>query len=227
MTASLRIAARRWPAQRLRGRLAVARVHVSAAIGAVAFAAALVAGASSATAALTGWTGASLVFLSWVWATVAGKDASQTASAATTEDDRAMREVIVLVASTASLVAVLVVLGQAGRAHGFARSVMIVLALASVLLAWGCIQTVYTLRYARLYYSAPRAPIDFPDPESPDYLDFLYLAVTIGMTFQVSDTEITARAMRRAAIRHALLSYVFGAVIIAVAINLIATLLGR
>jgi uncharacterized membrane protein len=47
------------------------------------------------------------------------------------------------------------------------------------------------------------------------------------MTFQVSDTEITARAMRRAAIRHALLSYVFGAVIIAVAINLIATLLGR
>jgi uncharacterized membrane protein len=45
---------------------------------------------------------------------------------------------------------------------------MIVLALASVLLAWGCIQTVYTLRYARLYYSGQRAPIDFLDPESPD-----------------------------------------------------------
>jgi uncharacterized membrane protein len=200
---------------------------VSAAIGALAIAVALVADASAATAALLGWTAASLVFLCWVWATVAPNDASQAARAAATQDDRTIREAIVLVASTASLVAVLILLGQAGSADGPGRSLMIVLAFGSVLLAWACIQTVYTLRYARLYYTAPRPPIDFHDPEPPDYLDFLYLAVTIGMTFQVSDTEITARALRRTAIRHALLSYLFGAVIIAIAINLVASLLGR
>jgi uncharacterized membrane protein len=215
------------PSRPLRARLAVMRLHVSAAIGALALAIAFVAGASLVAAALTGWTAASLVFVSWVWATLARKDASQTARAATAEDDRTVRDAIVLVASTASLVAVLVILGQAGGAHGFTRGAMIVLALASVLLAWACIQTVYALRYARLYYGAKRVPIDFHDPESPDYVDFLYLAVTIGMTFQVSDTDLTARTMRRAAIGHALLSYVFGAVIIAVAVNLVASLLGR
>jgi uncharacterized membrane protein len=223
----MRVSALDRPALRLRERLAVKRVHVSAAVGAVAIAVASVAGASAASAALLGWTAASLVFLFWVWASVAPKDASQAARAAATQDDRTSREAIVLVASTASLVAVLILLGQAGGAHDPGRSLMIVLALGSVLLAWACIQTVYTLRYARLYYTAPRPPIDFHDPEPPDYLDFLYLAVTIGMTFQVSDTEITARKLRRVAIRHALLSYLFGAVIVAIAINLVASLLGR
>jgi uncharacterized membrane protein len=213
--------------RRLGERLAVKRAHVSAAAGGIAVAVAVGAGASAAIAALLGWTAASLVFLCWVWVTIAPKDASQAAKAAATQDDRTIREVIVLVASTASLVAVLILLGQAGSAHGLGRSLMIVLGLGSVLLAWACIQTVYTLRYARIYYTASRPPIDFHDPESPDYLDFLYLAVTIGMTAQVSDTEITARVMRRTAIRHALLSYLFGAVIIAIAINLVASLLGR
>lgn len=203
------------------------RGQVSATIGAGAVALALLVGAGWAAAALAGWTAAALVFLSWVWASVARKGPSATARAATAEDDRAIREAILLVASTVSLIAVLIGLNQAGSAHGAAKWSLIGLALGSVVLAWGCIQTVYTLRYARLYYGASRSSVDFHDPEAPDYLDFLYVAVTIGMTFQVSDTEITARAMRRAAIGHALLSYVFGAIIIAIAINLVASLVGR
>lgn len=64
-------------------------------------------------------------------------------------------------------------------------------------------------------------------PNSDTHLDFVYLAVTIGMTFQVSDTEITARSVRRVAIRHAVLSYVLGAIIIAIAVNGVAGLLDR
>lgn len=94
----MRVSALHRPALRLRERLAVKRVHVSAAVGAVAIAVASVAGASAASAALLGWTAASLVFLFWVWASVAPKDASQAARAAATQDDRTSREAIVLVA---------------------------------------------------------------------------------------------------------------------------------
>jgi len=67
--------------------------------------------------------------------------------------------------------------------------------------------------------------IDFNDDEPPDYHDFAYLALTIGMTFQVSDTSLTSKAMRRVAIRHALLAFLFVAVILALSINTVATLL--
>ena len=80
------------------------------------------------------------------------------------------------------------------------------------------------LRYARLYYEGEDGGVDFHQDGKPRYSDFAYLAFTIGMTFQVSDTELTAKVMRRTAIRHALLSYLFGAVIIATMINLIAGL---
>ena len=74
--------------------------------------------------------------------------------------------------------------------------------------------------------SSPPGGIDFHG-EAPDYHDFVYLALTIGMTFQVSDTDLTAKRMRRIAIHHALLSYVFGTGILAITISSVAALLGR
>ena len=213
--------------RRRAARVAVIRVSVGALSGVGASATAIVIGASSATAALLGWTCAALVFLGSTWFALAGKDAAQTAQAASSEDDRALRELVVVVASLASLGAVAIVLGQVDAAHGWAKWSRIGLAMTSVVLAWGCIQTVYTLRYARLYYTARRPPIDFHDPESPDYLDFLYIAATLGMTYQVSDTEITSRSVRRAVMPHALLCYLFGTVIVAIAINIVASLLGH
>ena len=70
----------------------------------------------------------------------------------------------------------------------------------------------------------PVGGIDFKSDEAPDYLDFAYVAFTVGMTFQVSDTDVQARRIRRTVTRHAFLAYLFGAVILAVAVSVIAGL---
>jgi len=76
------------------------------------------------------------------------------------------------------------------------------------------------------FSTSPLGGIDFKnDGDPPDYQDFAYVAFTVGMTFQVSDTDVQARTIRRTVLRHALLSYLFGAVILAVTINVIASLL--
>jgi uncharacterized membrane protein len=67
--------------------------------------------------------------------------------------------------------------------------------------------------------------IEFNQDDRPNYRDFIYFALTIGMTYQVSDTNLTDRVMRHLVTRHALLSYLFGAVIVALAINTVASLL--
>jgi uncharacterized membrane protein len=92
-------------------------------------------------------------------------------------------------------------------------------------LSWAVVHTVYALRYADLYYGGPPGGIEFNQQELPSYADFAYLAFTVGMTYQVSDTALRTGPIRHTALRHALLSYLFGAVIIAVAINLVANLL--
>jgi len=102
---------------------------------------------------------------------------------------------------------------------------MIALAIASVALAWLSVHTVFLLRYARIYFTPPDGGIDFGG-EPPDYRDFAYLALTIGMTFQVSDTDLTAKRVRRVALHHALLSYLFGTVIVAITVSSVAGLLG-
>jgi uncharacterized membrane protein len=86
------------------------------------------------------------------------------------------------------------------------------------------VHTIFTLRYARLYYTGRDEGVDFNQDDPPSYADFAYLAFTVGMTFQVSDTQITHHAMRAAILRHALLSYLFGTVIVATTINLVAGL---
>jgi uncharacterized membrane protein len=93
-------------------------------------------------------------------------------------------------------------------------------------LSWLLVHTVYTLRYAMLYYAGRDGGIDFNQTTSPRYSDFAYLAFTLGMTFQVSDTDLKTPAIRATALRHALLSYLFGAVIVATMINLVAGLGG-
>ncbi len=95
----------------------------------------------------------------------------------------------------------------------------------SVVLSWATVHTVFTLRYTRSHYQEPEGGVDFNESDPPAYLDFAYLAFTIGMTFQVSDTDLTTKSIRRIALGHALMSYLFGAVIVALAINIVASLL--
>lgn len=188
---------------------------------------ALADGASWSVAALCASDVAALVFIVSVWIGVRGADAAATARLARTEDASPVAAESVLIgAGAASLVAVAFALSQAGHALAPARGLLTALAIVSVALAWTAVHTVHVLRYARLYYSEPEGGIDFGD-EAPDYTDFAYLALTVGMTFQVSDTALEAKRVRRVALHHALLSYLFGAVIVAVMVNTVAGLLGH
>jgi uncharacterized membrane protein len=127
-------------------------------------------------------------------------------------------------AAVASLTAVGVVLFGAGSEPGAAKYLQAALALASVFVTWTLVHTMFTLKYARLYYTGPAGGIDFNEAEAPQYSDFAYLAFTIGMTFQVSDTDIQTKQIRRTALRHAWISFPLGAVIIAASINLVSGL---
>jgi uncharacterized membrane protein len=206
--------------------LAARRVITGATGGIAAAALVLVLGASWSVAALSASDFAALVFVVWVWLTVAGSDAATTARIARAEDaSRTGAEAILVGAGGASLVAVIFTLAQAGHAGPPGRGLLTALAIGSVALAWTSVHTVYVLRYARLYYSPPEGGIDF-NGETPDYVDFAYLGLTIGMTFQVSDTDLTGKRVRRVALHHALLSYVFGTGIVATTVSAVAALLG-
>jgi uncharacterized membrane protein len=200
---------------------------VGAAGGAVAATLAVIRGASWSVAALCAEDVAALVFLVWVWSTIVTADARATSRLARAEDaSRAAAEAVLIGAGAGSLLAVVFTLGQAGHAGAPDRGLLTALAIGSVALAWMSVHTVYLLRYARSYYSPPEGGIDFHG-ELPDYVDFAYLALTIGMTFQISDTDIIAKRVRRAALHHALLSYVFGTVIVAITVSSVAAFLGR
>ncbi|NYF58672.1 DUF1345 domain-containing protein [Micromonospora purpureochromogenes] len=177
-------------------------------------------------APLVGWDAAALCWLLLVWRTLWPLDAGRTAALAVYEDpNRAVRDVLLLIACLASLLAVALVLTSARTAQpGMHRDASGALAMASVLLSWCVVHTVYTARYARIYYTGPDGGVDFNQPGKPCYLDFAYLAFTIGATFQVSDTSLTSHEMRRTVLGHALLSYLFGAIIIAATVNLLAAL---
>jgi uncharacterized membrane protein len=178
-------------------------------------------------AVLVGWDATAAAFLVLIWLAVRGRDSLATKELATTVDDsRVAAELILVAASVVSLVGVGLLLLSAAGSKGAAHFATIGVAILSVVLSWACVHAVFTLRYARLYYSG-RGGIDYHNNEAPDYGDFAYVALTIGMTFQVSDTDLTSRQIRRSAIRHALLSYLFGVVIVAMVINVVASLLTK
>jgi uncharacterized membrane protein len=200
------------------------RLGVSAAIGAAA-AGLTVALGNWQYAPSVGWDAAAVVFCGTVWLGVWPLSAELTAARATREDSsRATSDVLMLGASVASLVAVGIVLAAGHTAPDVERGLLAGLGLATVAVSWLTVHTIFMLRYATLYYTGPRGGIDFNNTELPSYRDFAYIALTLGMTFQVSDTSLQTTQMRVAALQHSLMSYLFGSVILATAINLIAGL---
>jgi uncharacterized membrane protein len=174
---------------------------------------------------LSGWDVAAMIFVSWMWRSLWSLDAADTAKQARRENPRrAAADALLLGASVASLLAVGLVLVRSGHTTGLNKALLVGLSVVSIVLAWSVVHTVYSLRYAKLYYEATSGGVDFNTQDAPCYIDFAYLALTIGMTFQVSDTNLKSTSIRRTALRHALLSYAFGTLIIATTINLIAGL---
>ena len=177
-------------------------------------------------AVLIGWDVAVALLLGWIWLALSRLTAEETRHNASREDPSiGLSELLVLTAGVAVLAAVGLLLVRAGSATGGTKAYLITLGVVSVALSWTLVHTVFTLRYARAYYGPPVGGIDFNEDDPPTYLDFAYLAVTIGMTFQVSDTNLTNKTIRRIALGHALLSYLFGAVIVALVINVVSSLL--
>jgi uncharacterized membrane protein len=200
----------------------VERVLTSTAIG-IAVGAAVAPLGPWQVAVLAGWITAAGTFVGRVWLHVHGLTGAETALKATREDSsRAAAHFMVVGASVVSLVGVGVTLARASRESGGSRVFLSVAAILTVITSWALVHTVFTLRYAHRFYSEPVGGVDFRSEEEPDFYDFAYLAFTIGMTFQVSDTDLTSPGMRRLALRHALLSYLFGAVILAATINVTA-----
>jgi uncharacterized membrane protein len=177
------------------------------------------------------WDATVLLMLVWIWVAVSRMDADQTRDAATREDaGRALNRSLLLAAALASLAGVLYVFMRAGNADGGRKVLLTAFAAVTVVSSWGMVHTLHMLRYAHLYYSDPYFPpatgekggIDFKNGILPTYADFAYVAFTVGMTFQVADTDVRSPTIRRTVVRHGALSYLFGAVIVASVINIIA-----
>lgn len=178
-------------------------------------------------ALVVGWIAAALSYTAWVWLRVGRMGPEQTKSHATREDpSRGLADALLVLSSLASLAIVVFVLVRAASTSGLERGILAGLAIVSVALSWALIHTLFMLRYASLYYGGTAGGVDFNQVEEPDYGDFAYLSFTLGMTYQVSDTALGSRAFRMTALRHSLLSYLFGAVILATMINLVAGLGG-
>ena len=190
------------------------------------FAGSLAGGAAWGVAFTLGWSVVALVFLAVTWSVLLRMDGAETKRHARADDvSRPTADLLLVGSSIASLVAVGYTLIVAGNRHGTTEALLIGLVVIAVAFAWSVVHTVYMLRYAGAYYGDPIGGIDFGGDTQPDYRDFAYLALTIGMTFQVSDTNLKTKAFRHMALRHALLSYLFGAVIVGVTINVVASLL--
>jgi uncharacterized membrane protein len=174
--------------------------------------------------ALAGWVAAAGAYVVWTRLILGGMDAEQTCRYATREDPtRWFADVVIVSASIASLggVGYVVIAGSRSGPEAVQSAIVGILTVAA---SWFAVHTLYTVHYARLYYSDEPGGINFHDPEPPCFRDFAYVAYTVGMTYQVSDTEIGLTSIRATVLRHALLSYLLGAVVLAVTINLIAGL---
>jgi uncharacterized membrane protein len=178
-----------------------------------------------ALALLAGIAAASLGFVAVGWFVLWPLNSGETREFVGREEVNPFMEEIVVVAfalAGIASIAVLMVLGQ-GADRGAAA-----VALGGVFLAWGSVHLMYATRYADLYYTGDKRGIDFDngDADGPDpaYRDFFYFSYNLGMTYQVSDTTVSRSEIRSVVLRHCLLSYVFGAVILATTINLVVAI---
>lgn len=169
------------------------------------------------------WVVFALIVLTLAWTTILMAHPCDLPRLSRLEDSsRTLILVFVIVAAIASLVAVVALLDAMGDQD---RVEHITLAAVAVASAWALVHTLFALRYAHLYYGnslkqtqQPRG-LNFPNDSEPDYLDFAYFSFVIGMTSQVSDVSIESKTMRRTALAHGVLSFLFNTIIIALTIS--------
>ena len=177
------------------------------------------------------WISYALSIIISSWISILSMHPKDVRKVAKLEDSSVTFIFLFIVASAfASLFAVILLLTSVKGSAPEQIAPHVILSIASVAISWWLTHTVFTLRYAHLFYSTQKgkeeyaAGLEFPKEPEPDYLDFVYFAYVIGMTFQVSDVEISSRKIRRLAWAHGILSFVFNTVIVALSINIISGL---
>jgi uncharacterized membrane protein len=185
------------------------------------------------------WITYSFVMLVLYWSTILTTHPLEMKNMAKVQDsNRTLIFIFVLAAALASLFVVVLLLSSTKQLSGTELSLHVFLSVAAVICSWALVHTVFVFRYAHLYYednlSADEAEgskytegLDFPREKKPDYLDFTYFSFVIGMTFQVSDVEISSKRIRRLALMHSLVSFAFNTVIVALSINIISGLISK
>jgi uncharacterized membrane protein len=178
---------------------------------------------------LLAWDLAGLMLVALAFFIITRSDARETRRRAASNDPgRRVVWSVVLVASTFSLFAAALVLREGHAGSPFVRDLHVALCVATVTISWLVTHSTFTLRYAHLYYrdDAHVGGIELPGGEPPDDLDFAYFAFTVAMCFQVSDATVSSRQIRRTVLGHALLSFLYNTIILALALNLIVGQLG-
>lgn len=179
---------------------------------------------------LAGWGALACVSTVWVLLQVWPMDAAATRTHATAEDpSRRIARLIAIAGSVVSLAAVVIVMIQARHTSGAATYWLAGIAVVSIVASWALIQINYLLHFARSYYEdrgdgEVKRGIDFNQQEPPEYTDFAYFSIGLGMTYQVADTNVTRNEIRRIVIAQTTLAYLFGAGILATVINLVSGL---
>ena len=178
---------------------------------------------------LTGWDVGIAVYLVLTFSMMWRADVSRIRRRAAEQDEGATFILLLsIVATFASLVAVVFALGGAKQGQYGATS-HVLLAIATILLSWTFVHTIFSFHYAHEYYGergdGQIGGLHFPDDDEPDYRDFLYFSLVIGMTSQVSDVGISSKVIRRVASIHGVLSFFFNLVVLALTVNMVANLI--
>ncbi len=203
------------------------RLFISGAIGVVVTVVlAAVTDWRPATRLLVGWDVGIALYLVLAYEMIARSDVHRIRDRAVLEDEgQATILLLTVAAGLASLVAIFVELGTAVGAGGRRESAPLVLAAATILLSWAFIHTIFALHYAHEFYDEKvGGGMAFPGGDKePDYWDFVYFSLVIGMTSQVSDVGVTSKHVRRIVAAHGVVSFVFNATLLALTVNLAAS----
>lgn len=181
---------------------------------------------------LIAWDTGTLLYLGLAGALIGRADAPATRDHVLDQDQNAFFIfMLVLIAACAALVAISFLVPTLKGLTVWPRAWHLALSIFALITSWILIQVVFTFHYARQYYGrveqtdAPAGGLKFPGGEPPDYLDFAYYSFVVGMTSQVSDVVITARPMRHVTTAHGVLSFLFNMAILALSINIMASVL--
>lgn len=193
---------------------------------------------SSANHFMVSWLTYAISSLTLSWITILTSHPAAVKQEAHDQDSsRTLVFSFAIAAAFASLFAIIILLQESAGRSTPDLAYQIIIPSACVISSWCLVHTIFTLRYAHFFYGnihpddkdkkVKPGGLIFPEEDEPDYLDFTYFSFVIGMTFQVSDVQITSKRIRRLALMHGILSFAFNTIIVALTINVIAGLIQK